>query len=135
MLIYPLRRKGPKLYIVQKSLLLRSRFGSTRLHMDLMSAVNLMLWARCPSGEPGWAIWHIFLRECASTLRKFLLQEGYYKPEDGDPVHSQKVCMTLALLDRLEALHGVQPYIVHQRPGQAVFIPAGCTHQVRDSLF
>ncbi|KAJ7853152.1 hypothetical protein B0H14DRAFT_3136940 [Mycena olivaceomarginata] len=42
---------------------------------------------------------------------------------------------TASILDsilrrRLWAKYGVQSYRVYQRPGEAIFIPAGCAHQV-----
>ena len=34
--------------------------------------------------------------------------------------------------ERIYKKYGVRPCVVHQRPGEAVFIPAGWAHQVRD---
>lgn len=129
------QRQGPKLYVAQKSLSEGNIYGSTRLHMDVTSAVNLMLWAQCQDGTPGWAVWHLFPREASPILRKFLVEDVGCDPENGDPIHSQKICMTAELLERLQAKYNVRPYVVHQRPGQAVFIPAGCAHQVGFVLF
>jgi hypothetical protein len=37
--------------------------------------------------------------------------------------------------ERIYEKYGVKPTVVRQRPGEAVFIPAGWAHQVRDRHF
>jgi lysine-specific demethylase 3 len=97
--------------------------GSTKLHMDMTDAVNIMLWTK------GSAVWHIFSAKDAPTLRDFLRDDvGYRGP--GDSIHSQGIYITPAMLDRLQKKHNICPYTITQRCGEAVFIPAGCTHQV-----
>jgi len=89
-----------------------------------------MLWAaKCKDGQPGYALWHIFPATAAALLRKFLIEDcGFVGP--GDPVHSQLLYPTPNLLRRLFDKYGILPYTVRQYPGDAVFIPAYCTHQV-----
>lgn len=104
--------------------------ASTVLHMDLTDAVNLMVWAaKGPDGKPGYALWHIFPPGSVQYLRKFLVEVvGFTGP--GDAIHSQQICMTPTLLDQFYDEYKIRPYTILQRPGEAVYIPAGCPHQV-----
>jgi JmjC domain, hydroxylase len=103
--------------------------GSTNLHMDITDAVNIMLWAAEKDGNAGYALWHIFPASSSPTLRKFLRDvAGFTDP--GDPIHSQSFYLTPGLLKRLADDYGVASYTIMQYPGQAVYIPAGCAHQV-----
>lgn len=104
--------------------------GSTRLHMDVADAINIMLHASPrEDGTPGCAVWDLYRAEDADKLRAFLKakfpQEVYT-----DPIHSQKFYLDAELRAELYAKHGVASFRVYQYPGQAVFIPAGCAHQV-----
>ena len=109
--------------------------GSTRLHMDLTDAVNIMLWAaRLPDGNPGCALWHIFPAEASSPLRTFLKNDGGFD-QAGDPIHSQSIYLTPGMLETLATKYAVHPFTIWQRPGEAVFIPAGCAHQVSCYLY
>lgn len=100
--------------------------------MDLTDAMNTMTWsAKDDTGSPGVAIWHIFPAEDSDKIRQFLREQEDFSSGLGDPIHSQSLCLTPRYLARLEAEHGVHPYTIHQKPGNAVFIPAGCAHQVR----
>lgn len=104
--------------------------GSTRLHMDMADAINIMTYASLtPSGRPGCAAWDIFRAEDTSKLRKFLKKKfkGQYQH---DPIHSQQFYLDSSLRQELYKDHGVMSHRVYQRPGDAVFIPAGCAHQV-----
>jgi hypothetical protein len=118
---------GPKMYNAHGSKQ-GNRHGSTNLHMDLTDAVNVMVWAAEKSGKPGYAVWHIFTSDVSDMLRKFLREEGC--TGSGDPIHSQTVYLTPIMLQRLATKYCVRPYTIHQHPGEAVYIPAGCAHQV-----
>ena len=108
--------------------------GSTRLHLDLTDAVNIMIWTADIARETlGYALWHIFAAADLPVLRQFLMEQGIFRGK-GDPVHSQTVCLTPKLLQLLFDKYGIRPYIIHQYLGQAVYIPAGCAHQVRYSI-
>lgn len=121
---------GPKAYIAQGTKQDNDHSGSTVLHMDLTSAVNVMVWAAdMAPGEPGFALWHIFSATSSNCLREFLVSDVGYAGVD-DPIHSQTVCMTPSLLDQLFSSRAVRPYTIKQYAGDAVFIPAGCAHQV-----
>jgi hypothetical protein len=124
---------GPKMYNAEATLQDDNHHGSTRLHLDLTDAVNVMIWAANldeESGESGYAVWHIFAASDLPCLRQFLTEEGIFKGM-GDSVHSQTICMTPALLQRLFDKYGVRPYVINQYVGHAVYIPAECAHQVR----
>jgi hypothetical protein len=107
--------------------------GSTRLHIDITSAINIMLYAaNLPDGNPGFAVWHIFPLAATATLRDFLRTEPMVGFQGrGDPIHDQTIYLTTALLHVLAEKRDISPYVIHQYPGDAVFIPAGCAHQVR----
>ncbi|VDP88977.1 unnamed protein product [Echinostoma caproni] len=87
-------------------------------------------------GPPG-ALWHIFLPEDMPALREFLIQiteeeSGAPLEPGSDPIHDQLFYLDQPLLDRLYACMGVLPCTIVQFRGDAVFIPAGAAHQVRN---
>jgi hypothetical protein len=51
-----------------------------------------------------------------------------------DPIHGQQYYLDEDLRLELYQRTGVMSFRVYQQPGEAVFIPAGCAHQVRDTL-
>lgn len=98
--------------------------------MDITYALNVMLWsANLPGDKIGHAVWHIFRAADAPKLRDFLRNHGGFMGL-GDPIHSQTIYMTPKLLQLLFDKCGIRPFTVYQRPGEAVFIPVGCAHQV-----
>ena len=57
--------------------------GSTRLHMDMADALNIMTYAAlCPDGSPGCAVWDLFRAEDSDKLRAFLNKR--FAPGKGD---------------------------------------------------
>jgi [histone H3]-dimethyl-L-lysine9 demethylase len=105
--------------------------GSTRLHLDMADAVNVMLHAApTPDGKPGCAAWDLFRAEDSAKIRKFLKRKfkGQFQH---DPIHSQQFYLDSQLRKELLEEFGVKSYRIYQKPGEAVFIPAGCAHQVR----
>jgi hypothetical protein len=111
--------------------------GSTRLHLDVTGAVNIMLYAaNLPDGLPGGALWHIFALEVTPVLRDFMwtdLEIAYLGP--GDPIHDQNVYFTPERLQTLEKKHSIRPFTIIQRVRDAIHIPAGCVHQVGWSAY
>jgi lysine-specific demethylase 3 len=132
--------------------------GSTRLHMDMADAFNVMLYAsNCADGSPGYAIWDLFRAEDSDKIRQFLRkkftpgsaamtatngqQQQQTQAEKAaalqiqaiavhDPIHSQHFYLDVELRRQLWDEYGVKSYRIYQRPGDGVFIPAGCAHQV-----
>ena len=122
---------GPKMYNAMASFESQGSKGSTRLHMDMADAVNIMTYASpTPDGRPGCAAWDIFRAEDTPKLRKFLRKKfkGQYQH---DPIHSQQFYLDSSLRQELYKDYGVQSHRIYQKHGEAVFIPAGCAHQVR----
>lgn len=121
---------GPKMYNAMASYESSGSKGSTRLHMDMADALNIMTYAApTPDGKPGCAAWDLF-RACDSDkLRQFLRRKfkGSYQQ---DPIHSQQFYLDSELRKELFEMYGVKSHRFYQRPGEAVFIPAGCAHQV-----
>lgn len=112
----------------------RDKTGSTRLHLDLSDAINVLVCAENSSaGEAGGALWHIFSREDTVLLGTILKSHRSYQ-KTGNPIHQQTIYLTASDLEWLRKEHGIVPYCIIQRSGQAVLIPAGCAHQVRDFL-
>lgn len=120
------RYTGPKMYIAYKDMIF---VGSTKLHMDLTDAFNLMTFA---DGVDGFARWLIFARSDAAALAEWL-RESKGLLDNG--IHQQNTFLTSADLDDLFEKKGVKPYIIDQRPGDLIFIPAGCPHQASSLLF
>lgn len=122
---------GPKMYNALASNLSEGSKGTTKLHMDMADAVNIMTYTElCPDGTPGCAAWDLF-RACDSgNIRQFLKQKFPKQSAVTDPIHSQQYYLDEVLRKELYDQYGVMSYRVYQRPGEAVFIPAGCAHQV-----
>jgi len=131
--------------------------GSTRLHMDMADAFNVMVYATdCEDGTPGYAVWDLFRAEDSDKIRAFLRKRftpgsvamnatvngQTQSPSEKaaalqlqaiavhDPIHSQHFYLDVELRRELWEQYSVKSYRIYQRPGEGVFIPAGCAHQV-----
>lgn len=114
---------GPKLYSSTKDV---AGVGSTKLHLDVSSAVNILVHT---SGEGlAGARWHIFLAADTEKLRAYLRSKTVCGDEQ-DPIHAQETYVTPAMLAELRQL-GVISFEFQQKLHDTVFIPAGCAHQV-----
>ena len=111
-------------------------YGTTRLHMDAADAINIMTFASpCPDGSDGCAVWDIFKYEDSSWIREYIQANITLDEEEFiDPIHSQHIYLDDDMRKELYECTGVCSYRIYQRPGDAIFIPAGCAHQVRKSL-
>jgi lysine-specific demethylase 3 len=93
--------------------------------MDMADAMNIMTYTSRTNG--GGALWDIFRTQDSNAIREFLREELGHMD---DPIHSQQVYIDKALAQKLWKQKRVSSYQFLQMPGDAVFIPAGCAHQV-----
>jgi len=88
----------------------------------------------------GGALWDIFRREDIPKLSAYL--QKHYKEfrhinskrlkEVIHPIHDQTIYLNAEHKKRLKEEYGVEAWTFEQHLGEAVFIPAGCPHQVRN---
>lgn len=87
-------------------------------------------------GELPGALWHIYSARDADKIRdllnKITLEKGYRIEAHHDPIHDQNSYLDGPLRERLYREYGVEGYPIAQCLGDAVFIPAGAPHQVRN---
>lgn len=87
-------------------------------------------------GEMPGALWHIYAPEDADKIRRLLrevaIERGEKIEEDSDPIHDQNWYLDGPLRERLYKSYGVEGYPIAQCLGDAIFIPAGAPHQVRN---
>lgn len=117
--------EGPKVYMALASTQGDSFSGSTRLHCDLCDAINILVFSTPTKGK---ALWHIFKAEDAPIIRQFIRE--VFNHTGDDPIHSQQYYLGPSHLEQLKSKYGVVPFIVYQSVGEAIYIPAGCPHQV-----
>jgi lysine-specific demethylase 3 len=84
-----------------------------------------------PPGIAAAAVWDIFPLADLPKLRAFLATIARERniPID-DPVHDQTFYLDHGMRERLLREYGVRGWRIFQNPGDAVFVPAGCAHQV-----
>jgi [histone H3]-dimethyl-L-lysine9 demethylase len=80
----------------------------------------------------GAAVWDIFPVDATDKLRSFLKTTVPYDVDD--PVLRQTFYISTPQLEQLREEYSVVPWRIYQNPGDAVFIPAGCAHQVPPSV-
>jgi len=76
----------------------------------------------------GAAVWDIFPADATDTIRVFLRESLNHQIDD--PVMRQTCYLSTPQLERLRDEYHIVPWRIYQNPGDAVFIPAGCAHQV-----
>nr|CAG8496853.1 11716_t:CDS:2 [Entrophospora candida]CAG8518889.1 11710_t:CDS:2 [Entrophospora candida] len=129
---------GPKMYNAYGSEDGLKGVGTTRLHLDVTDAVNLMTYApgiheRLPDEQlkPAAAVWDLYHVNDLPKIRKFL--HGYTNKiglRIDDPIHDQCYYLNETLKEMLLQEQGVKGWRIYQNPGDMIFIPAGCAHQV-----
>lgn len=84
---------------------------------------------------PG-AMWHIYAPRDADKIRDLLnkvaIENGIRIRPNHDPIHDQSWYLDAELRERLYREYSVEGYPIAQCLGDAVFIPAGAPHQVRN---
>lgn len=84
---------------------------------------------------PG-ALWHIYHAKDADKIRSLLhkieVERGISIKANHDPIHDQKWYLDANLRKRLLQEYNVEGYSIVQCSGDAIFIPAGAPHQVRN---
>lgn len=128
---------GPKMYNAWPSSEDQVGMGSTRLHMDIADAVNIMYYAAKPPNaeelplahRDGVAAWDIFPAGDSNKIRDYL-RETRKVEEHEDPIHSQRYFLDAGDRQKLWDTKGVRSWRIYQKARDAIFIPAGCAHQV-----
>ncbi|CAI5993973.1 unnamed protein product [Closterium sp. NIES-64] len=89
-------------------------------------------------GDEGAALWDIFRREDSDKIRAFIARHlhefRHLHNQMDDEIHDQTVYLTARHKEMLYTEYGVEAWTFEQRRGEAVFIPAGCAHQVRNLM-
>lgn len=131
--------------------------GHTNLHCDISDAVNLLVdvvdsEAGCDDSEDeaepadlydeelgslrkaSGAIWDIYRWEDTDAILQLLHDVARERDVEitCNPIHDQLFYLDATLRRRLRDEYGVRGWRFLQRYGDAVFIPAGCPHQVRN---
>ncbi|BDA51374.1 probable lysine-specific demethylase 3A at C-terminar half [Coccomyxa sp. Obi] len=153
---------GPKSYVAFGRVKEHEGHGDsvTKLHCDLSDAVNIICHVagngagatiRCgdtpadtatdPSYGRAGAVWDIWPRNSRDQLAAYLRAHAAEFAAEGlnldpekilHPIHDQDFFLTAKHRAQLKEEYGVESWHFEQHANEAVFIPAGCPHQVRN---
>lgn len=115
---------GPKAYFATEDLFGR---GSTALHIDMTDAVNRLSLSLPGSRGSSGARWIMVALEDTLKLARLLTDLGM--ANGLNPIMDQRVFIDDHLAAKIRQA-GIRLYEFTQKPGDAVFIPAGVPHQV-----
>ncbi|KAJ2813402.1 hypothetical protein H4S07_000714 [Coemansia furcata] len=92
------------------------------------------------AGLAAAAVWDIYLPEAIGDLCRFIGEKvsmeytadcsGLIAAKHGDPIHNQETYLTQLMRKEFSEWYGHKCYQIYQIPGDAVFVLAGCVHQV-----
>ncbi|KAI8881591.1 hypothetical protein K501DRAFT_274454 [Backusella circina FSU 941] len=103
----------------------------TKLHFDMADAVNVMCYAK---SESATTVWNIFASKDPLHLRAFvhkLRKQRKWHFVFNSILRKSSYLEEMDIIE-LEKQTGVKPSRFKQKTGGAVFIPAGCAHQVQN---
>ncbi|CAL8466277.1 g5813 [Coccomyxa elongata] len=153
---------GPKSYVAFGRVKEHEGHGDsvTKLHCDLSDAVNIICHvagngtgatircgntpadtAKVPSYGRAGAVWDIWPRDSREPLAAYLRAHAAEFAAEGlnldpekilHPIHDQDFFLTAKHRAQLKEEFGVESWHFEQHANEAVFIPAGCPHQVRN---
>lgn len=79
----------------------------------------------------GAAVWDIFPADATDKVNQFIRETMDAKAKYMDePILRQAFYLTTQQLTDLARKYNISPWRIYQNPGDAVFIPTGCAHQV-----
>ncbi|XP_074277254.1 lysine-specific demethylase JMJ26-like [Silene latifolia] len=114
--------------------------GDTDILTPRLSDGELVEGVEASETVEGGALWDIFRREDVPKLEEYLKSHfrefrhilGCLVPRVVHAIHDQYFYLTEEHKRKLKLEYGVEPWTFVQKLGEAVFIPAGCPHQVRN---
>ncbi|CAF2649276.1 unnamed protein product [Rotaria sp. Silwood2] len=86
---------------------------------------------RLRNGERPGALWHLFRSDDAKKIREYI-GRTQRKTAGSDSIHDQTAYLEREDLEKLKDCSNVEAYPILQFLGDAVFIPSGAPHQVKN---
>ncbi|UJR20979.1 hypothetical protein I4U23_024085 [Adineta vaga] len=86
---------------------------------------------RLRNGERPGALWHLFRSDDAKKIREYI-GRTHRKAHGSDSIHDQTAYLEKEDLEKLREWSKVESYPILQFLGDAVFIPSGAPHQVKN---